>query len=224
MITYSNVLKRGVQVLLSCGFLKLASLIKLNFIVGSQAAFFSGSSVAMPLIGAFGGSVITSCVAFIYAFKYFFFTPSLNFLAYHIPGLFAAGYWYTDHWLIRAFLPLACMVAFIAHPVGGAAYAYSFYWLLPVVLFVVKPQGIFWSALGSTFIAHAVGSVIWLYTVPMAPQAWLALIPVVAFERLLFATSMVLVHGVVTATMGYGKKIGAMVSFGVSFALAPLRK
>ena len=45
--------------------------------------------------------------------------------------------------------------------------------------------------LGSTFTAHAVGSVIWLYAglVPN-PETWLALIPVVVLERILFASGM----------------------------------
>ena len=42
-------------------------------------------------------------------------------------------------------------------------------------------------SLGATFTAHAVGGAIWNYIVPMTPAAWIALIPIVIFERLLFA-------------------------------------
>lgn len=45
-------------------------------------------------------------------------------------------------------------------------------------------------SLGSTFTAHAVGGAMWNYTVPMTPAAWIALIPVVIFERLLFASGI----------------------------------
>jgi hypothetical protein len=55
--------------------------------------------------------------------------------------------------------------------------------------------------LGSTFIAHAVGSTIWIYTVPMTAQMWLGLMPLVAIERLCFATGMVVsYHAVHAAT------------------------
>jgi len=78
----------------------------------------------------------------------------------------ASLYWSTRHYSIRLLLPIVCMGLFIIHPVGAQAFAYSLYWLIPVVLFFVPQRFLFLQALGSTFIAHAVGSVIWLYTVP----------------------------------------------------------
>jgi hypothetical protein len=42
-------------------------------------------------------------------------------------------------------------------------------------------------SLGATFTAHAVGSVLFLYTIPTVPALWLGLIPIVAIERGLFA-------------------------------------
>src|SRR2546430_1999084 len=53
---------------------------------------------------------------------------------------------------------------------------------------------VFLQALGSAFIAHAVGSVIWLYTVGMTPAAWLGLIPVVFVERMLCAAGMTVAY------------------------------
>ena len=47
-------------------------------------------------------------------------------------------------------------------------------------------------SLGATFTAHAVGGAIWNYFVPMTPAAWIALIPVVVFERLVFASGITL--------------------------------
>ncbi len=185
------------QVFLGFGALKLASLIKINFIVGSQAAFFSGTSVAMPLLGTFLGTALAGITLCVQGLSVITRLSLLKFLAYHIPGFCAAAYWNTQHWLMRCALPLVCMVLFIAHPIGGQAFAYSFYWLIPVTLYVVQAEGVFWSALGSTFIAHAVGSIIWLYTIPMTADMWLGLIPVVAVERLLFATGMVVAYGVV---------------------------
>lgn len=86
------------------------------------------------------------------------------------------------------------MGAFIAHPVGAQAWVYSLYWLVPIVLYAVRKKNMFLEALGSTFTAHAVGSVIWIYCDPMTPQAWLTLIPVVLVERLVFASGIVVAY------------------------------
>ncbi len=45
-------------------------------------------------------------------------------------------------------------------------------------------------SLGATFMAHAVGGAIWNYAVKMTPDAWNALIPIVIFERFLFASGI----------------------------------
>ncbi len=120
---------------------------------------------------------------------------SLHYLAFYIPGFFAAAYWASSSsMLIRVLVPILCMIAFIAHPVGGAAWLYAMYFLIPVLLYFRSKNNIFSTALGSTFVAHAVGSVIWVYTVPMTVFAWLALIPVVIIERLLFAIGMTIFY------------------------------
>jgi len=107
------------------------------------------------------------------------------------PMLFAAAYFaaYSRGKFAGALVSLACMAAFIAHPVGAQAWAYSLYWLIPSVALIL-PEHLFLRSLGSTFTAHSIGSVVWLYTFPSAPAFWLALIPVVAFERLLFASGI----------------------------------
>jgi len=48
----------------------------------------------------------------------------------------------------------------------------------------------FLNVLGSTFVAHAVGSTIWLYTIGMNASVWNALIPIVALERLSMALAI----------------------------------
>ncbi len=159
-------------------------------------ALFSGVNIAMPTVGAFGNKVTTTAV-FIARFfiqLLLFGVFSFHTLAYHIPGYCAALYWNTQHWSIRLFLPVACMVLFILHPVGFNAFAYALYWLIPIGLYFIPHNNTFLTALGSTFTAHAIGSVIWLYTVPMTSAMWLSLIPVVFIERILFATGMVVVY------------------------------
>jgi len=96
--------------------------------------------------------------------------------------------------MIRCLMPLGCMLLFVLHPVGADAWIYAMYWWIPVILYITQRNDLFAMALGSTFVAHAVGSVIWLYTVPMAASTWLALIPIVLIERLLFALGMVVLY------------------------------
>lgn len=178
------------------GLIKVASLFKMSYILGSYTAMFSGTNIVTPLVGAFagvGGSLGVFGVGYLLrlllrgAF-------SFRILAFHLPGLCASLYWSTPNAFVRLVLPIICMVAFISHPVGGSAWLYSMYWLIPIALYFVQNKSMFQTALASTFVAHAVGSVIWLYTVPMTAVAWMALIPVVAVERLVFASGMVVVH------------------------------
>lgn len=182
------------------GLIKLASLAKISFMVGSYTAFFSATSVLVPIAGVFGGiagSVGIFGINILLRFLIFGTIP-LYFLAYHVPGFCASLYWARQHdkW-ISVVLPLICMILFIAHPLGFYAAPYSFYWLVPIVFSFITHNNLFLHALSSTFIAHAVGSVIWLYTVPMTITAWYLLLPVVAVERIAFALGMVLLYKVI---------------------------
>ncbi len=186
------------------GIFKLSGLIKISFLVGSQMIFFSGVNCVLPLAGAFGGVIGAGLVFVMRQLLHllFFKTVSLSFLAMCIPGFCASLYWSTQHYAMRLLLPLACMGLFIIHPVGAQAFVYSFYWLIPVVIYFIPHNSLFLTALGSTFVAHAVGSVIWCYTVPMTAAMWLGLIPVVLMERTLFALGMVMVYRVIEFIFG----------------------
>lgn len=180
--------------------IKASSLFKVSFIIGSHVALFSATSIMVPLSGAFGGLSGAIAVSFMRACLNMLCGGVLSFtyLAYHIPGLFAALYWTTSSPVIRVLLPLLCMAGFISHPIGAQAWAYSLFWLIPVFLYFYRKNNLFLTALGSTFTAHAVGSVIWIYADPMTPGVWMALIPIVVLERCVFATGMVVAHAVLT--------------------------
>ena len=93
--------------------------------------------------------------------------------------------------IIQIAVPLACIALFIAHPIGSQAWLFSLYWLIPPILAILPQEHLFLRSLGTTFTQHAIGGVIWIYFVnPLTPAAWLALIPIVAGERLLFAAGM----------------------------------
>jgi hypothetical protein len=207
-----KMIKNGLKTASFAGIAKISGLMKISFLVGSQMVWFSASNSVFPLAGAFGGVMGSGLVFLIRQLLHliFFKTVSLSFLAFCIPGFCASLYWATQHYIIRLLLPIVCMGLFVIHPVGSQAFVYSLYWLIPVVLFfiprpVLRPfvlslskdgevGSLFLQALGSTFIAHAVGSVIWLYTVPMTAALWMGLMPIVLFERILFALGMVVAH------------------------------
>ncbi|MDZ7798351.1 MAG: hypothetical protein U5L76_01905 [Patescibacteria group bacterium] len=86
----------------------------------------------------------------------------------------------------NALIPLICMILFIVHPQGRGAWFYALYWLIPVVS-IFKKQRLLANALGATFTAHAIGSVIFLYAFNLPSAVWISLIPIVAIERGLFA-------------------------------------
>ena len=88
-----------------------------------------------------------------------------------------------------ALVAAACMVLFWLNPIGQQAWYYALYWLIPIAASFYK-KNLFVRSLGSTFTAHAVGSIIFLYAFPMPAVAWIALIPVVAMERLMFAAGI----------------------------------
>jgi hypothetical protein len=187
---------------------KLASLFKLSFVVGSTGIYLSASSFCMPLVGLFGG-ISVSTIAWLSMFLLRILcigSFELSQLAFYIPGYCAALYLAGISSWFRGGLPIACMILFWVHPVGGQAWLYSMYWLIPIVVTVFNMRAFFANTLGATFTAHAVGSVIWLYTVPMPADAWLGLIPQVAIERLTCAAGLVVAYHCVKI-IAYGARV-----------------
>ena len=88
-------------------------------------------------------------------------------------------------------IPLLCIAIFLANPVGRAAWYFTLYWLIPYLALLPKLKNwLFIRSLGATFTAHAVGGAAWVWSTSMTAQQWTALIPVVAYERLLFAAGI----------------------------------
>lgn len=177
--------------------------VKVFSIVGNCAAFFRCSDMIMPLFGNAGLPSLGLLIAVRFGLRMLFYGTPLSALVYHLPGFCASAYWAFDNKIISLLIPLTCMVTFLIHPIGFAAAPYVLYWIIPMVLYFIKEKTIFTHSLSSTFIAHAVGSVIWLYLHPISPEFWLALIPLVAFERLVFASGMAFVYHISV----YAKKV-----------------
>ncbi|KKP59660.1 MAG: hypothetical protein UR53_C0001G0160 [Candidatus Magasanikbacteria bacterium GW2011_GWC2_34_16] len=102
-----------------------------------------------------------------------------------LPMLLAVLYFSKKSRLILA-VPIIAMIAFWAHPEGRGAWYYALYWLIPVAAYFGHKYTIL-RALGTTFTAHATGSVLFLYAFNLKTAVWVSLIPVVWKERGLMA-------------------------------------
>ena len=189
---------------------------KISFIVGSKMAFFSVAHCFIPLVGKYGGSQ-TSLVYFVMrTLLKVIMTHSFSFLilVYHIPSFFQSLYFSliapqsnnqasTITKLMMSALCLLSMGLFIIHPVGQKAFMYSLFWLFPAVTPFIQTRNLFIHALASTFVAHAVGSVFWIYTNPMTPEVWIGLIPIVCVERLLFTVGIVILSKIYDSALSW---------------------
>lgn len=179
--------------------LELSTGIKFSFIVGSRRLFFSAINITGPLVGHYTGlgsflfMVVRKKLTTFHSLVSLFEGGLFNPLVYYIPTLIASGYWFGTSRFIRVGLPLLCMILFIIHPIGHQAFFYSLFWLIPMAIHSLPRQNPFTEAVGTTFLAHGVGSVLMLYSAPLPVEYWLGLMPVVVVERLLFASGMTLV-------------------------------
>lgn len=159
---------------------------------------FSLRHAIVPLLGIWGG---LSSISLFFTSKFFLHActafGSHLLLAWHLPTCCGTLYFALLkkerlYYRYAAALPAcACMLLFWIHPVGRHALLYPLYWILPIVIAIGGYQQPLLQSLGSTFTAHAIGSILWLYGgLLIAPEAWNALIPIVALERCGFACLM----------------------------------
>jgi hypothetical protein len=199
-----NIFKISLSICLA-SILIVLRLIKISPLWGGCFSYFSLTDVLMPLSGLAGFGMACFFFATRIMVRSLFFNIGLIAAVYHIPGLCASFYWCNTQ-LQRAIgiiLPVMCMVLFILHPVGRAAALYALLWSIPLLLSLYGARTPLQKSLVSTFIAHSIGSVIWLYTKQLAPAEWLALIPVVIIERFTFACIMTMVY----YTVSYGHQV-----------------
>ncbi len=170
-------------------------------------------SLCAPLLGTF----FSPMVAFFVLGTALFFKSGTSLYTFGIPTIIATMCWFIEQrqglWahvarlIFNVVLPIGCMLIFIAHPVGMNAFAYSLYWLIPPVFFFMKHENYFinlcFCALRITFIAHAIGSVLWLYMMATTASFWIALIPTVACERFRLALLTVIIVGILKAVERY---------------------
>jgi hypothetical protein len=164
----------------------IAFQITFNKIVGSSQSFTLFELLG-PIGGMFLGPILGAVSALVvYSLNIFIFHKSLDFLtmALVLPPMLAAVYFGLKNKATAIIFPI-CIVLFILNPIGRQAWMYSLIWLIPFVATFFNKRLIL-KSLGATFTAHAVGSVIFLYTFGLTPAIWIALIPVVFVERGVF--------------------------------------
>ncbi len=180
--------------MLFTGLVLVASGINFSKVLGAENQSFTFFQFIGPIAAGFLGAgvgVLSVLLAEVVSFFWLGREAELINILRLAPMLFAAFYFakYSKGKLIQAAVPLVCIGLFIIHPIGGQAWFYSLYWLIPAVALML-PEHLFLRSLGTTFTAHSIGSITWLYLVPSTPALWLALIPIVAFERLMFAAGI----------------------------------
>ena len=170
-------------------------------IIGTSTSMLTGIACIFPVLGALlplslvSGSIF-SCLALKFLIKGLPFTLGL-------PTIFATLAWTCSTNATRNLyakigdlffhlvLPAMCMTIFMLHPLSQTAWPYALYWLIPPALWILRTYAnincVFFAALASSFIAHATGSILWVFFRPLPAAQWLALIPVVAMERLALA-------------------------------------
>lgn len=192
--------------------LKVLSICKISFIIGSQALFFTLTQLAIPVIG-FSTDISTSFALFLVRSLVMGISSGQDIymaLVYHIPT-FCGALAITRHFfLIRLIIPLSAVVIFISNPIGGQAWLYSTLWLIPCVITISSPNSFFLRALASTFTSHAVGSVIWLYTYHLTAQEWLTLMPITIIERCIYALGIALCMHAITFIKNYHMRLSPL--------------
>jgi len=162
-------------------------------LVGAENQFFTLFQFFGPIAGAFLGPVVgvlSVLIAEVASKIYTNATFDLVTILRLLPMLFAAWYFGTKKDKISFLVPAAAIALFIMHPVGRQVWFFSLFWTIPIIIKLLpKKYGdrVFLRSLGATFTAHSVGGAMWNYIVPMTPAAWTTLIPIVIYERLLFA-------------------------------------
>jgi hypothetical protein len=192
--------------------LKLISYFKISFVFGSHSLYFAGAAILFPIIGSILRIPLASIVA---GFgMYSVATGSLYGVTFGLPTLVATLCWrlYFSKknnlknilsFVLEVFVPLFCMAFFVFHPIAKGAWFYSLYWLFPPVLYFINSKSTFSYAMRSTFVAHAIGSVLWCYAIPMTSVQWISLIPFVAVERFVFAGSQTFLICLKNRILGY---------------------
>jgi hypothetical protein len=188
----------------------LAFQVPISQIIGSTKSFTLFELIA-PIGGMFLGPLFGGVSAFIVRLiNIVLQKQNLDLLVFIqcLPAILSAMYFGLKSKKSAIIFPI-CIALFILNPIGRQAWLYSAIWIIPFVATFYK-KNLFLNSLGSTFTAHAVGSVIYLYAFGLTPAIWLGLIPVVFLERGFFAVGIFASYLVMNTVLS---KISALEKF-----------
>jgi len=166
------------------------SFLKISPIWGSYLSFFTPTQIIVPFAGSLVSrkTVIGSWIART-AWYGATHTASLPYaVCYHLPTTAAALFMATPITITSRIATVAAFSAaatLFGSAVGATqALLYACLWVVPALLAAYGARNSVARSCIATFLAHACGSAIWAWAFPLAPAAWVALIPVALAERL----------------------------------------
>ena len=171
-------------------FSTLLSLIPFNFIIGSKFSWFSCATMVVP--------AMSYQYSLLYVIFYIFTKIlcakafSCIFLLKKLPLIFSSIAIRQRNFLSYVIIPIAAFVLFVLHPVGIQVWYYGWLWMIPLFMYSCTQDNLFNRAITASCIAHAIGSVIWLYTALISVEQWQALMFIVPIERFFIAIGIVL--------------------------------
>ncbi|MBY0109985.1 MAG: hypothetical protein K2X90_02635 [Candidatus Babeliaceae bacterium] len=192
----NSVLRSSYKTIIISASYSFVKVLTLSKIIGYRLSFFSMSQLVTPILALHITSTELIGLTTLRTLFHLLMYPASGILGvlYHLPTLVGALYFKASFddtsKIARIVAPLVCMALFVSTSVGSQAWAYSFFWLTPFLISLIPHRSLFLSSLASTFMAHAVGSVLFIVSTPMIPAFWLGLIPLVAFERSMFAAGI----------------------------------
>lgn len=176
------------QICFTVGLALVSKLVAFSWLIGSTRAFFSAINITGPLTVIFGGlpgGLLLVVLNLLFACK------SAILLAHTgLPNLIAGLYWKTNSALFKLILPSLCMSLFWYQTWGHLAMVYASLWLVPALIALFGFENIFSKALAATFIAHAIGTNLWLYFGHVPMEQWVLIMPIALLERLCLAVLM----------------------------------
>ncbi|MBW2977191.1 hypothetical protein KY347_07150 [Candidatus Woesearchaeota archaeon] len=185
--------KRLVFVALFVVFAFFAQRINFSPLIGADNQNFTLFQFFGPIAGAFLGSIF-GVIAVLFAEAVNFFVVGKEATWINIfrlaPMLFAVYYFGSKKRNLNIIAPSAAIILFVLHPVGRQAWVYSLFWTVPIIARLLPSKYAYsvpLRSLGATLTAHSVGSALFIWSIPTDPGMWITLIPITAFERLMFA-------------------------------------
>lgn len=188
------------------GFLALQ--IPFTELAGSGAKFTIYDAFA-PIAGSFIGAVPGLIAVLLMELANFFMHGAVvsdaGTIIRFLPMLFAVAY-FARKGKFDIIIPIIAIIAWNLNPVGRSVWYYSMFWTIPIFAYFLRDKFLLARSFGATFTAHAVGGALWIWFFNLPAAVWIALIPVTAIERTIFALGISASFVVVGNALAYLEK------------------